>query len=180
MKRLFVGIILLSTISAPALAARWIPYTDGRVGGCFQNAQDNLFGCTPQPSTRSQREEPQVIYRDRTDPRVDQLESENRALRYERDRQESIKREADAEQNRQAREILDYQQNVRQREQVARSAHQEQEWLKNRTGCNSPENIQKLKKINLQPHPTVKGICVPLDYKPGSGSMAAVSCPPCQ
>jgi hypothetical protein len=41
----------LAAVCAPALAASWIPYTDGRMGGCFLSDQGVMFGCTPQPPT---------------------------------------------------------------------------------------------------------------------------------
>lgn len=33
-----------------AKADTWIPYTDGRIGGCWLNSANVLYGCTSQPA----------------------------------------------------------------------------------------------------------------------------------
>lgn len=180
MKGRFVCVILLSVVSFPALADRWIPYTDGRVGGCFQNRVGNLYGCTPQPSKQVEAREPQVIYRDRADPRVDQLQSENRALRQELTRQQEIEREEAAAQARQAQALAEHRRQAARREQAVRNARIEQEWRQSRTDCNTQEYLQGLERRGLQPHPAVHGICVPIGYKRGSGVISATECPPCR
>lgn len=45
-------IVLISVLlfaSSNAMADQWIAYTDGRVGGCWLNSANQLYGCTPQP-----------------------------------------------------------------------------------------------------------------------------------
>ena len=42
------SVLLLSAHTAKA--DTWIPYTDGRSGGCWLNKANVLYGCTPQPA----------------------------------------------------------------------------------------------------------------------------------
>lgn len=47
-----VGLVMLFT-SLSASADTWIPYTDGRAGGCWLNNANVLYGCTPQTAQNS-------------------------------------------------------------------------------------------------------------------------------
>src|SRR5690606_1650412 len=93
-----VLLIAVLLTAFPARADRWIPYADGRVGGCFQSNSGRLFGCTPQPD-RSSRARDDELFQRRDDSRVRdlekrtrELESQNRVLQAERDRQSAIDR----------------------------------------------------------------------------------------
>lgn len=48
--------VILTVASSSAFADRWIPYTDGRAGGCWQNNVGNLYGCTPQQQQQPQQQ----------------------------------------------------------------------------------------------------------------------------
>ena len=47
-KNLLVLVMLIGFCGV-AHADQWIPYTDGRAGGCWLNNNYQLYGCTPQP-----------------------------------------------------------------------------------------------------------------------------------
>jgi hypothetical protein len=47
-------LLILAAASTPAFADRWIPYTDGRAGGCWLNNAGHMYGCTPQPQQANQ------------------------------------------------------------------------------------------------------------------------------
>lgn len=51
-QKVFAIALLISPILA--YADQWIPYTDGRAGGCFLNNVGHLYGCTPQPQQPQQ------------------------------------------------------------------------------------------------------------------------------
>ena len=44
---------MLFCIPLFAKADTWVPYTDGRAGGCMLNSANVLYGCTPQPAQQS-------------------------------------------------------------------------------------------------------------------------------
>ncbi len=50
-----VCLVGFALLIAPLLAKAdtWIPYTDGRAGGCWLNRVNVLYGCTPQPVQHS-------------------------------------------------------------------------------------------------------------------------------
>jgi hypothetical protein len=49
-----VGLSLV-LLFAPAVAVdEWVPYTDGRPGGCYRSASGLIYGCTPPPRTASE------------------------------------------------------------------------------------------------------------------------------
>jgi len=57
---------LMLVLPFAAKADEWIPYTDGRAGGCWINATGWLWGCTiPPPPPPPPKRAPQVQYRDR-------------------------------------------------------------------------------------------------------------------
>ncbi len=65
-----LAVFLALLLSLDARADKWLPYTDGRVGGCWLNVAGVLYGCTPQPPVNIQpapeshdREDPLVIMR---------------------------------------------------------------------------------------------------------------------
>lgn len=45
-----LGVVLL-LVASSAGADRFVPYTDGRAGGCMLNRANVLYGCTPQPTS---------------------------------------------------------------------------------------------------------------------------------
>lgn len=45
-----VLLTLMLLMSCPAWADEFVPYTDGRAGGCFINRTGFMHGCTPQPA----------------------------------------------------------------------------------------------------------------------------------
>lgn len=49
----FVVASILLVASLYASADTFVPYTDGRVGGCMLNSANVLYGCTPQPPQNS-------------------------------------------------------------------------------------------------------------------------------
>lgn len=67
---LLVSVLLLAAAGA-ARADTWVPYTDGRVGGCWINNVGFMYGCTPQPAKPApapyRRSAPteRTVYRDR-------------------------------------------------------------------------------------------------------------------
>jgi hypothetical protein len=46
--------LLLLLLVLPVGAAQFVPYTDGRKGGCFITARGHMFGCTPQPPSQDE------------------------------------------------------------------------------------------------------------------------------
>jgi hypothetical protein len=52
-----VALVLMMAFSGTAFADQWIPYTDGRTGGCWLNKNNQLYGCTPQQSQSSTRDQ---------------------------------------------------------------------------------------------------------------------------
>jgi hypothetical protein len=57
-------ILLLLLMPAVVFAGdRWVPYTDGRAGGCAVSNNGSLYGCTPQPAAP-----PDVVYAPRPAP----------------------------------------------------------------------------------------------------------------
>jgi hypothetical protein len=182
MRAVLAVVVLLA--SPAAYADRWVPYTDGRTGGCFQSDTGRLFGCTPQPQrspTTSSTNEGD-LFRSRDDSRIRDLErrtrdleSQNRSLQNERSRQDAIERSRAIE-RRQAMELANYYESRRQNEA---GKAREREWLDARAGCRGPQYETLLKQLGLKRHPSAKGICVPIDYKSGSGVVSAAGCPPC-
>ena len=49
MKRAILVGILCFLFGIPAWADTFLPYTDGRAGGCFVSRTGFMYGCTPQP-----------------------------------------------------------------------------------------------------------------------------------
>lgn len=105
-------------ISSRAMADQWIPYTDGRVGGCFLNNSGFMFGCTPQPpappvpTAHPSRAQPEIRYVPTRDPQQDlqmqQQIRENAHLRQqlnaERRNAQNRENQVVEQQNRAARE----------------------------------------------------------------------------
>ena len=158
-----------------ALADQWIPYTDGRAGGCFQNSNGNLYGCTPQPSTVTA---PQARAGRRfeytPDPRLQQLQRANQALlreRFLRQTQESADKRALArEQNQRNAEVNAYLSAASE----ARGREEYRNWTNSRRNCDSSDYLAKLKSMGMKPHPSMQGICI---RTPGK---EMTQCPPCR
>jgi hypothetical protein len=173
--------LLLVSLLIPSIAhaGRWIPYTDGRVGGCFQNENGNLYGCTPQPtnSNRSREYDSEQL---RDDSRVEalefrthNLESQNRALRAYRDRQRALDNAEALEMQKRARTQNDYFSAL----EVEASKRRYRQWLDARSGCSTREYEDQLEKLGLKRHPSLEGLCVPIRSVPGVISLQG--CPPC-
>jgi len=89
--------------SGLAIADRWVPYTDGRVGGCFINNNGYMFGCTPQPPPPTpppaHRADPIVVEVPVQDPAQEEAirraQSENDRLRNELSEQRRLNDERD-------------------------------------------------------------------------------------
>ena len=179
-------LVLVLLLPTAALADDWIPYTDGRAGGCFQNRTRVLYGCTPQPASPAQ-----VIARDQSNIAIQRLEQENKELRGERNASLARQRSADNQAFR-----LDSIQAERRREAVAAQGviaarqsseywrklgaermAEERKWIATRTGCSSQAYTNLLKAQKIKPHPSYAGICVPTD--PKAGTISALACPPC-
>jgi hypothetical protein len=106
-----VGLLFASSF---VRADSWIPYTDGRAGGCFLNNAGFMFGCTTQPAAPSAptRVEKQVVYIPTRDPQQDvrsqQTQLENADLRLQLDEVRRKERERDNEEvDRQQRAVVD-------------------------------------------------------------------------
>lgn len=177
-------LIFLLAVPSAALADTWIPYTDGRVGGCFQNRVGHLYGCTPQPQHRSTRNDGLDLPRD--DGRLRRAEQENALLR-EQNRQleaERVSRDADEARERERRQrsvqaISDDYAARQARARAAEARRREQAWSRARTGCDSPAYSRELESMGLQRHPSYPAICVPKGFKSGSNQISAQACPPC-
>lgn len=96
---------ILALLPVVALADQWLPYTDGRMGGCWLNNAGQMYGCTPQPEPAiepSQRQ-PSIVEVPVRDPAQDaqirRAQRENDALRQEL---ESERAQQVAQQQRQA------------------------------------------------------------------------------
>lgn len=179
--------LLFVAMLAPtvAYADRWIPYTDGRVGGCFQSDTGRLYGCTPQPNKSSRSgddfyfQRPNDSHVKELEQRTRELEEQNRAFQMERNRQNAIDREKAEAKQRRIKE-LDYiytMQRLRDQANQSRERQSQRETAISR--CVGPAYSDKLKKLGLKQHPSVRGVCVPIGWKPGTGSISARECPPC-
>lgn len=174
------ALLILLVASSVARADRWIPYTDGRVGGCFQTDSGRLFGCTPQPSQRRQDPDDDAIFRERKvppsaeDARARGLERENRSLRAELERSRAMQRSQAAQAYAAAYA------RKRQREQEFMRAQQERDrqWRKERD-CRGAYYEDLLRKQGLKRHPTAHGVCMPVGAKQGGGNITIQGCPPC-
>lgn len=178
-------LVLALMTSFSAHAGRWIPYTDGRAGGCFQNDNGHLYGCTPQ-ANRSTRSSEDDLFGRQDDSRVRDLEkrtrdleSQNRALQANRDRQNAIDQAQSAQEQRRVKALNDSYTSRLLREQAEEGRRRERQWLDARTKCSGQEYADQLKKLGLKRHPSLQGICVPISHKPGSSTISAESCPAC-
>lgn len=105
--RMYAGVLIAVALffaCATARADSWIPYTDGRTGGCWINTTGYMYGCTPQPES-----EQEVIYIPTRDPRQDEIsrqtQRENAELRSQLDEarsREMARRNAEIEQQQRA------------------------------------------------------------------------------
>lgn len=166
--------LALTLLPSVAWADRWLPYTDGRVGGCFINSNGILHGCTPQPPQirpESYPSRPPPSASDHAQSRRNAaLEAENQQLRRERATRLAEEDVASAGQEQQRRAFEDAYFELLRRKQIAR----EQQWRQSRNNCNSASYETTLKTLGLKKHPSVKGICVSIEYK------ASQECPPCR
>lgn len=178
-------LVILLLIPSVAMADRWIPYTDGRVGGCFQNdVTGHLYGCTPQPQRTSKRSEELDLARD--DERLRRVEQENIRLREqnfqleaERANRNAAEQAQRARQQRNAQAIRNIYLAEQARVHAEEDRKREQDWVQSRTGCNSAAYQQKLERMGLQRHPRHPEICVPDSFEAGTGVISAQGCPPC-
>lgn len=178
---------LLVCAALPAVAqaqTRWIPYTDGRVGGCWLNSNGYLFGCTPQPpaapSPVAPRRDPNIITLP-SDNRAPQLQRENDALRAARARDQAELRDLKAQREREDRAaavLREQQRALQQRQFLKDQAARDKKWVSERTQCGSQQYEAYLKSQRLTRHATLAGICVAIDHKPGDGKFPQ-ACPPC-
>lgn len=163
-------LLILSLVGIPsvALADQWIPYTDGRAGGCFLNGAGVLYGCTPspvfipQPKSRSPyiEDRGRVMFRNRG---PSQLEIESAAERL------LAEREADdlaIEVEMLEAEVRIMEEALRLR-QIARDKRKFERWL----NMPPPECKEWLAKQNLVVYQS--NLC---RFSDGSGAM---NCPPC-
>jgi hypothetical protein len=109
--------IALLSIAASAAADEWLPYTDGRVGGCYEDARGELHSCTPQP-------EAAVFPSDEPDPPAAELAAQEQ-LREVRLELEALKLRQAADDARRAQEDaarLDAERDAKAAEQRDRAA----------------------------------------------------------
>jgi hypothetical protein len=183
-----ISIIALCLLgAAQARADRGVPYTDGRIGGCFINDSGFMHGCTPQPPKPSYERKDDGLSSAEVESgsRIKSLESRTR---YLEDQNLALRREArmadDAarakrEEERRHEEVLDaYYSSQMQKEASERSAARYRKWNREHTGCDSVEYEAMLKSRGLMRHPSVQGICVSTPSK-GGASTYAQECPPC-
>jgi len=189
--RAFVlGVLLL--IPSLALAAKWVPYTDGRVGGCFLSENGQLFGCTPQPQAH------QPAYDSHSNSNSDDLasrahtrqleqenvqlkqEQENRALEMQEYENRSLEAQSRQRQSKSARDAIaeekayyDSQQGDKQR---SIDVQRQTAWESGRS-CSGAAYDAALKKMGLKRVPNVAGMCKSI-Y--GSGGSTYTECPPCR
>lgn len=177
-------LVLLTALfaSGNAFADRWIPYTDGRVGGCFLNDAGVLYGCTPQPSQAqpaqgSTDSSGEYLERRRSSDRELQLETENAQLRAQQDAISRQVRARQARQEAEARAISDYYEEQNRQQFVQESKARESQWHEERR-CDAEEYDRFLEEQSLKRHPSVRGICVRPGWK-GSADIQE-ACPPCK
>lgn len=173
---------LIACISVPGTAAAdtWIPYTDGRAGGCWLNSAGHLYGCTAQPQRPSAqpRNRADEMRTERDNSREAALEHENAALRAERDAEYRQHTQADASRRAQRQALYEALAEEERQREIQRSKQREWQWHRERS-CNSAEYDEQLRKMGLKRRNSVNGICVKLDWKPGTGDLGQ-ACPPCQ
>lgn len=110
-------VLFLLGYSSWALADQWVPYTDGRAGGCFINNTGFMFGCTMQPP-----QAPVVVEVPVRDP------AQERALRQQEIENSQLRDEL-WEMERANAERQKFERAAAQREDYRRESAQRDAWL---------------------------------------------------
>jgi hypothetical protein len=141
--KLLIGVCLFSPVAA--LADDWIPYTDGRVGGCF-SGHETLYGCTPQPNPISGQ-----ITGDTLERRENrELSEQNKKLQQDRDNQAEQARQQEQRADAAESELQQSRVQKSQDEIAARAAADRQDEENRQAWLQSPDGQAFLKEQQEQ------------------------------